>query len=290
MSVILSTFTGGGLLDRGFSDEGFCVVSAGDILWGHDISRFTAARHIFTGVIGGPPCPDFSKALRTAPTGNGLRNVAQFARVVTEAQPVWFLMENVPGVPDIAVDGYTVQRFNLNASECGVRQNRLRCFQFGSKTGLPLVIHRGERISGASPCCMASEGKRGGGGGHGRNSASFKACRPITICRACPSPCVTKSSATAFLCQWRVSWRPLSGPGPSHLPMPSLKSVRVTVAAPCVLVRHWPRRLVANECSGGVTLPACHVLGLSQPARHFPFSLSRRIHWRAKPQHNAIIQ
>jgi DNA (cytosine-5)-methyltransferase 1 len=48
----------------------------------------------------------------------------------------------------------------LNASECGVPQNRLRCFQFGNRTGKPLVIHRGNQESRVSHCCLATEGKR----------------------------------------------------------------------------------------------------------------------------------
>lgn len=83
----------------------------------------------------------------------------EFARVVTEAAPDWFLHENVPGVPDVPIEGYTVQRFNLNAKECGVRQNRLRTFQFGSRDGVPLVIERTTAAGPVAPCCLATEGK-----------------------------------------------------------------------------------------------------------------------------------
>ena len=159
--LLLSLFTGGGLLDLGFELEGYCTVSAGDKLWGRDVRRFKPARHIFEGIIGGSPCQDFSAARRTAPTGNGVEMLAQFARCVTEAGPDWFLLENVPRVPDIIVPGYIVQRVNLNTKECGCAQNRLRCFQFGSLDGKTLVISRSEIYGAASPCCMASEGKRG---------------------------------------------------------------------------------------------------------------------------------
>jgi len=54
MKLVLSLFTGAGLLDRGFREAGFCVVSAGDILWGHDVRDFQPASHTFEGVIGGP--------------------------------------------------------------------------------------------------------------------------------------------------------------------------------------------------------------------------------------------
>lgn len=159
MSMVLSLFTGAGLLDRGFEHMGYCVVSAGDILWGRDVRSFAPARHTFEGIIGGSPCQEFSKSFRGVPSGYGVEMINQFARCVTEAAPDWFLLENVPGVPDLIVPGYTVQRFNLNAKECGVEQNRLRCFQFGSLDGMPLVIQRPAKSPAASRCCMATEGK-----------------------------------------------------------------------------------------------------------------------------------
>ena len=68
--VALSLFTGAGLLDRAFEFHGWCVVSAGDVLWGRDVRNFTPARHVFNGVFGGPPCQDFSGANREVPTAN----------------------------------------------------------------------------------------------------------------------------------------------------------------------------------------------------------------------------
>lgn len=163
MDTVLSLFTGAGLLDRGFTQEGFFVASAGDSIWGQDVREFAPASHFFKGVIGGPPCPDFSKARRTAPTGYGLEMVYQFARIVNEAQPDWFLMENVPGVPclsEILLD-WKIQRFNLNSRECGLKQNRLRCFQFSSRDASRLLIHRCVTNEPVEKCCLASEGKRG---------------------------------------------------------------------------------------------------------------------------------
>ena len=130
---------------------------------------FTPARHVFQGIIGGPPCQDFSSARRCEPTGQGLAMLDEFVRCVVAASPVWFLCENVPAVPDIKVPGYNVQRFNLNAKECGSRQNRLRAFQFGSVSGKPLVIARCEPSGAASRCAMASEGRRH----HRRTFADF---------------------------------------------------------------------------------------------------------------------
>lgn len=136
------------------------MVSAGDILWGRDVREFTPARHVFTGIIGGSPCQDFSKARRSPPTGQGVELVKEFQRVVHQATPEWFLLENVPAVPNVTVPAYIVQRLNLNASECGVAQNRLRCFQFGSRDGAGLVIPRCDTPENVAPCVMASEGKR----------------------------------------------------------------------------------------------------------------------------------
>jgi DNA (cytosine-5)-methyltransferase 1 len=68
--------------------------------------------------------------------------LTEFARVVTEAQPVWWLMENVPQVPDVHIPGYVVQRFNVWAWEFGLKQRRNRCFQFGSRDGIELVLLR----------------------------------------------------------------------------------------------------------------------------------------------------
>ncbi len=160
MKLALSLFPGLGLLDRAFEQAGFCVVSNGDIIWGRDVRRFKVVPGFFDGIFGGSPCQDFSKARRSAPTGEGIELVNEFVRVVDEGQPNWFLLENVPRVPNVTVQGYHVQRFNLNAKECGVAQNRLRTFQFGCRTGKPLVIRRLEAPAELSHCCLASEGKR----------------------------------------------------------------------------------------------------------------------------------
>lgn len=159
MDLVLSLFPGIDLLGRGFEDCGYCVVRGPDLIYGGDIRSFHAPRAVFKGIIGGSPCQDFSRARRCAPTGNGLAMIAEYLRIVTEADPDWFLLENVPGVPSVTHRGYQVQRFNLNAKEVGCAQNRLRCFQFGFKSGFPLVIHRGQPVGAVSPCVLASEGK-----------------------------------------------------------------------------------------------------------------------------------
>lgn len=140
--LVLSLFPGAGLLDRGFEQAGFCVVRGPDTLLGQSIENFSVPAGHFAGVIGGPPCQDFSRARRAPPTGHGVRMLAHYRRIVIEADPLWWLMENVPGVPGMVIEGYSVQRFNLFAWEFGLRQSRNRCFQFGSRDGKPLTINR----------------------------------------------------------------------------------------------------------------------------------------------------
>ncbi len=141
--LVLSLFPGIGLLDRGFELAGFCVVRGPDLIWGGDIRSFNPPLGKFDGVIGGSPCQDFSKARRAAPTGNGLAMIEEFKRVVRAAQPNWWLLENVPGVPDVEISGYNWQRIDLYAHEFGSRQRRLRHIQFGSCDRHVLVIDRG---------------------------------------------------------------------------------------------------------------------------------------------------
>lgn len=159
--LVLSLFPGVDLLGRAFEAEGYSVVRGPDPIFGGRIEHFSAPAGSFEGIIGGPPCQDFSKARRSAPTGDGDRLIAEFLRVVSEAKPQWFLMENVPSVPTVISDGYFVVRFNLNARECGLSQRRNRCFQFGCRDRASLVIRRQTAARGESrPCCLASEGTR----------------------------------------------------------------------------------------------------------------------------------
>lgn len=159
--LVLSLFPGVGLLDAQFEAEGFCVVRGPDPVWGGDIRRFAPPGRVFQGIIGGPPCQDFSSARRTAPTGEGVELLAEFARVVDAAGPDWWLCENVPRVPDVVAAGYLVQRLDIDqAWYSGV--SRLRHVQFGRRDGAsigPLEIPRGDRCKDPEPGAMASDGR-----------------------------------------------------------------------------------------------------------------------------------
>jgi len=160
--LILSLFPGVDLLGRGFEAEGYSVVRGPDPLFGGDIRDFHAPSGRFDGIIGGPPCPDFSKARRGSPTGYGLEMIGEYVRIVEQARPTWWLMENVPGVPDVQIAGYSHQRIDLNSRELGSTQNRQRHFQFGHQHDHVITIPRREKSAIWEPCCIASEGKRQG--------------------------------------------------------------------------------------------------------------------------------
>ncbi len=168
--LVLSLFPGIGLLCRGFEDAGFCVVRGPDKLWGGDVRKFHPPDGHITGIIGGPPCQNFCTANRKRDAATGMELVLQFLRVVVEAQPEWWLMENVPGSPDLETfnvqrSTFNIQRFTLDASHVGSDQHRLRKFHFGYRPGSrELVIPRaGQSQPGLSqPTCMGSEARRAG--------------------------------------------------------------------------------------------------------------------------------
>lgn len=133
--LVLSLFPGIDLLGMAFKQAGFCVVSAGDIAFGHDIQDFHAPARHFSGVILGSPCQAWSVARRGQVTeeekASARSLIGEGARVILEAAPNWWLWENVPSVPSIKIEGYTHQRFDLTHAECGGVMLRRRHFQFG---------------------------------------------------------------------------------------------------------------------------------------------------------------
>ena len=135
MELVLSLFPGIDLLGRGFASEGFAVVAGPDLILDAAIEGFHVPAGRFDGVIGGPPCQQYSDANRTRDIWQGDELVREFLRVVAEAQPVWFLMENVRNVPTVHLEGYRVQRLDITDAECGGRQQRLRHVQFGDQAG-----------------------------------------------------------------------------------------------------------------------------------------------------------
>ena len=135
--LLLSLFPGVDLFSKPFEDRSFSVVRGPDLIFGQDIRDFHVPAGCFAGVIGGSPCQEFSALNRNEPTGYGEEMLEEFQRVVLEADPDWWLLENVPRVPDLKISGFSWQRFSLDLgwfSDC----SRLRHFQFGSKKGVKL--------------------------------------------------------------------------------------------------------------------------------------------------------
>lgn len=161
--LILSIFHGLDLFGRGFEAEGFTVVHAAESMLAFDVRALHLPPDRFDGLIGGSPCPDFSLARHGESVildGYGVEMLGEFCRLVVESAVPWFLLENVAQVPDIVIDGYCIQRIDVNARECGMRQNRLRHFQFGSRSGKPMHVPREPKIADWLPCATASEGER----------------------------------------------------------------------------------------------------------------------------------
>jgi len=60
--------------------------------------------------------------------------------VITEAQPDWWLMENVRQAPLPIVEGYVVRDYLLNNRWVGGTQHRVRRFSFGTRDGRELDL------------------------------------------------------------------------------------------------------------------------------------------------------
>lgn len=142
MSLVLSLFPGIGLLDMAFEEEGFCVVRGPDLLWGGDVRRFHPPVGNFDGIIGGPPCQAFSVMRYINPLAGQKHGnlIPEFERVVREAEPRWFVMENVRDAPIPVVAGYAVHEQMLKDVWVGGETMRMRRISFGTRVGTKLHI------------------------------------------------------------------------------------------------------------------------------------------------------
>lgn len=164
--LVLSLFPGIGLLDRAFEEHGFCIVRGPDELWGGDVHRFHPPANKFDGIIGGPPCQAFSEA-KSLRVRNGRANlIPEFERCVREAQPAWFLMENVRRAPTPEVEGYSVASYLVQNRWFGAEQMRTRRISFGHRgERRPLLLEPAAiRARRKTRAVLASDGTRGGRG------------------------------------------------------------------------------------------------------------------------------
>lgn len=101
---------------------------------------------VFDGVLGSPPCQMWAQSQNlTENKADQVNWIPEFERVVLEAQPQWFLMENVTGAPIPQVEGYHVVSKKIYAWELGNPQRRYRRFTFGSKPPVLLLWPHGAK-------------------------------------------------------------------------------------------------------------------------------------------------
>ena len=184
---VLSFFTGGGFLDLGFEQAGFEVAWTNEInptfadMYEHGVTSFRrnqrkrapkasvsarfgikdlskrqimsgafgSARPELFGMIGGPPCPDFSNGGKHRGHKGDHGKLSQaFIDLVCNLKPTFFVMENVPGLSrnkkhrqflhdlqeQLMSSGFVSDVAILNALEFGVPQDRPRLFLVGLRS------------------------------------------------------------------------------------------------------------------------------------------------------------
>lgn len=174
---IVSIFSGVGGIDAGFHEAGFETVFATDI-WNTackslqlnfpnaevvcddiiniDFHKIKAKHQTIHGLVGGPPCPPFSKSRfyrtekkRGINDEDGFITVSNYFRAVEELNPKFFLFENVHGFvyaphkealefleSESERLGYKVFHQVLNAANFGVPQTRQRFICIGIKKNM----------------------------------------------------------------------------------------------------------------------------------------------------------
>jgi DNA (cytosine-5)-methyltransferase 1 len=171
---IVSIFSGVGGIDSGFEKAGFETVFATDVwnvaceslkmnhpntevvcdnIKNIDFKKVKRKYGLIDGLIGGPPCPPFSKSRfyrkekgRGLDDEDGFLTVSNYFRAVEELSPKFFLFENVHGfvfkphktalelVEKESVKlGYKIFHQVLNAADFGVPQTRQRFICIGVK-------------------------------------------------------------------------------------------------------------------------------------------------------------
>ncbi len=123
-------------------------------------------------VTGGPPCQSFTSAGARRASDQRNTLVGEFARIVAELQPRWFIFENVEGfltmsagnfvidLLDGVIDaGYQVRLRKVNVANYGVPQLRKRVIAvglLGADPGFPDPSHHAFGAPGAGMECTAA--------------------------------------------------------------------------------------------------------------------------------------
>ncbi|HWV98506.1 MAG TPA: DNA cytosine methyltransferase [Candidatus Acidoferrum sp.] len=186
---LLSFFTGGGFLDIGFEQAGFevpwsnecnpefaAIYAAGVTSWRRSANRKAEAAKVSSiksiaelkaedilkqafpgkvpelfGVVGGPPCSDFSAGgLHAGHNGENGQLTEVYVNMLKALNPSFFLLENVPHLEShpkhgpifktllekLDTAGYAFVSTKLNSLEFGVPQDRTRLFVVGFRRDL----------------------------------------------------------------------------------------------------------------------------------------------------------
>ncbi len=186
---ILSLFTGGGFLDIGFINNGFQIQEAVEVntefIHAHnqamdgyfkrsnnqyikkklvtfckiespiDASDFDSVRAIvkknknITGIIGGPPCQDFSTGGKNAgASGNRGKLLFSYCEFVSQAKPLFIFFENVGGLITTKVhknEGFDKLTENLKAAGYFLWYDILNSLEYGIPQDRPRVVLVGFR-------------------------------------------------------------------------------------------------------------------------------------------------
>lgn len=118
------------------------------------LTEFPDVRDVL-GIIGGPPCQGFSVSGGRDPKDPRNSLFMDYMRFVSAYKPVFFVLENVPGilssvtkrgekVRDVIISisgkiGYNVKVLLLNAADYGVPQSRQRVFFIGLRNDIPFI-------------------------------------------------------------------------------------------------------------------------------------------------------
>jgi len=175
--LVLSVYPGIDLLGRAFEEEGYTVVRGPDPLWGGDVRAFHPPPGVFEGVIGGPPCQHWTRLMfLNKHAGAGLDwVVSEYARIVEEARPAWFLMEEVPYAPMPLAQGYHDYDVVLRDHDVGGVQPRERRFTFGTPDCRMLNVIGWERVGENVPLSI---GANPNGNGFTKHGAAWEAANP----------------------------------------------------------------------------------------------------------------
>jgi len=182
--LIASEFPGIDLLGMAFEQEmpEVCVMRGPDPIYGGDVRTHHLPVGVFWGVIGGPPCQAFSRMRHINPNAGRKHGnlIPEFERLCAEAQPTWFLMENVRDAPAPTVPGYLVRSLLVNnrwlpggEDGIGAEQHRERRFSFGTRDGRRLCLEVAALEAPRSQFAVTSSARqipvalqRDGNGGH----------------------------------------------------------------------------------------------------------------------------